>query len=65
MKTEDLTKLKNWSQECDCKDKVIIKMIHEGQLDEIMVYCLKCGGYVIQHKVFIEEHLLIYLVREK
>lgn len=51
-KTEDkildeLSKLKNWSSECDCErdERETIKFIHEGQFDEVMTYCVTCGGY--------------------
>ena len=38
---EDLAKLENWSQECVCDDRTIVKIIHEGEFDEIITYCLE------------------------
>lgn len=43
---DELSKLKNWSNECDCEEREIVKMVHEGNFDEIMIFCLSCGGYV-------------------
>lgn len=41
-----LSKLKNWGGECNCDrgNRETIKHIHEGNFDEIFVYCIKCGG---------------------
>ena len=42
-----LTTLPSWSDECKCNNKhykASIKLVHEGEFDEIMNFCLECGG---------------------
>ena len=43
---EELSKLKNWGENCKCGRKTeTIRIIHEGShYDEVMEYCLLCGG---------------------
>ncbi len=42
-----LTGLINFGGECDCKSPNVFKEIHEGEnFDEIMKFCLYCGGTV-------------------
>lgn len=47
---DKLSKLKNWSKECDCQylDEVI-SIVHNNGVHNnggIMKYCLNCGGYL-------------------
>lgn len=43
---EILSGMPNWSQDCDCgvEDIEIVKIVHEGEIDEVGVFCVKCGG---------------------
>lgn len=43
-----LAKLKNYGKECNCgRDvRVAFKQIFEGDFDELLVTCLKCGGTI-------------------
>jgi len=41
-----LTGLINFGGECDCKSPDVFKKIHEGDFDEILKFCLYCGGMV-------------------
>ena len=41
-----LTELRNHGKECDCSNPVVFKQIHEGDFDEIINACLKCGGII-------------------
>lgn len=44
----ELANLKNWGGDCNCEimgEK--IKIIHEGNFDEIITYCINCGGWVV------------------
>lgn len=43
-----LAKLRNYGKECDCDldVRVAFKQIIEGDFDEIMATCLKCGGTI-------------------
>jgi hypothetical protein len=41
-----LTGLVNFGGECDCKSPDVYKKIHEGDFDEIIEFCLYCGGTV-------------------
>lgn len=41
----ELDKLESSGDECSCDDCEEFKHIHEGEWDEIMVICTKCGGY--------------------
>ncbi len=43
---EELDELKNAGVDCNCDDREIIKVIHEGNFDEMVAYCLNCGGSV-------------------
>ena len=44
---DELGKLPNEGQPCDCDDREVIKFVHEGNLfDEVLKTCLNCGGYV-------------------
>lgn len=38
--------LENDGADCNCKDRVIFKYVHEGNFDEIMEVCLNCGGII-------------------
>lgn len=43
---EELEELDNFGSDCNCDCKEIAKIIHEGNsFDEIVEYCLGCGGY--------------------
>lgn len=41
-----LTELRNYGGECNCDNKVVFKQIIEGDFDEVLKTCLKCGGMV-------------------
>ena len=43
---KELHKLESYGEECYCKDREIIRFIHEGNFPEISTLCLNCGGYV-------------------
>ena len=43
---KELSKLKNWGNECNCDEKETIRTIFEGEYPEISTYCLECGGYI-------------------
>ena len=45
---KELHQLKNAGSECDCESPNEIKVVHEGEFDEVSVYCLECGGYVME-----------------
>ncbi len=38
--------LRRYGESCDCGNPLVFKQIHEGDFDEIMRTCLKCGGIV-------------------
>ena len=38
--------LENGDTECNCADREIIKIVHEGEFAEIITYCVNCGGNV-------------------
>ena len=42
--------LRNFGRGCDCECNEICKIIHEGDTDEIMIFCLECGGYIIENE---------------
>ncbi len=42
----DLTGLEHFGGECHCKSPDVFKKIHEGDFDEILKFCLYCGGIV-------------------
>lgn len=40
-----ISEMPRFSDECNCRGRTkTFKMIHEGQDDEVMEYCLECGG---------------------
>lgn len=41
-----LSGLTNFGGECDCKSPNVYKNIHEGDFDEIIEFCIYCGGTV-------------------
>ncbi len=43
---KEINELKNVGADCNCDDREIIKVIHEGNFDEMVAYCLNCGGSV-------------------
>jgi hypothetical protein len=43
---DELSKLKNWSNECECKDVELAHIIIEEETVGIATFCLNCGGYV-------------------
>lgn len=47
---ESLSELPNWSDECKCEDCEECKIIYEGEFSEIQVFCLNCGGYIIERE---------------
>lgn len=45
---EELGRLPSFDDECHCDHRDTIKFIHEGNLfDEIIEYCLDCGGIIV------------------
>ena len=45
----ELKNLPNYGSDCNCDEcEETVKLIHEGNIcDEIMEYCLNCGGYIV------------------
>lgn len=43
---DSLKELSNFGKDCDCEECEECKIIHEGNFDEINIYCLDCGGYI-------------------
>jgi hypothetical protein len=41
---ERIDELKNFGSECNCRDTKKFTMVFHGGDDEILCYCLKCGG---------------------
>ena len=42
---DELGELKQSGSECSCRNSgETLKFIHEGEFDEIIKYCLNCGG---------------------
>jgi len=40
---EELSKKVGFGDDCNCKGETV-KMIHEGEFDEVMIFCVECGG---------------------
>ena len=43
---QELSRLKYFFDECQCGNREFIKLIHEGEWDEINALCINCGGTV-------------------
>ncbi len=43
---EELLKLENYGEMCNCDCEEVINIIFEGECLEVNTYCLNCGGDV-------------------
>ena len=43
---EELSKLENYGDDCNCDCEEVINLIFEGEYLEVHTYCLNCGGMV-------------------
>lgn len=41
-----LEELPRFMEDCNCDDRNIIRVVHEGNFPEIVTYCLSCGGVI-------------------
>jgi len=41
-----ISKKKNFSNPCNCKETTEFYKIHEGESPELLKFCIKCGGYL-------------------
>lgn len=43
---DEIAKLPNFNDECNCEEPVAMDFIYQGDWKEIQTFCLNCGGYI-------------------